>query len=214
MLIVKNIPLQYSQIQVTQALQRLISPRNIVSISYSNADSDSIGRHEGSALIRCLNAAVYTYWSNRRAVPLLGKFVDFVPHRRSIAGANPNEESSAHDARPMREVLADEITALTNQLPTGPSTDQLEASLKEVETRIEARLLGLRDHINLHTTTTIEVAATANSARQEHLLKQMQLLAHASAEYNRTMTGISSALAQGQSELPPAHTTIPPLDQN
>lgn len=209
MLIVKNIPLQYSQIQVTQALQRLLSPRNVVSISYSDADNDSIGRHEGSALIRCLNAAVYTYWSNRRAVPLLGKFVDFVPHRRSIAGANPNEESYAHDACPIREVLADEITALKNQLPSGPSINQMEASLKEIEARIEARLVGLRDHINLHTTSTIEVAATANAARQEHLLRQMQLLTHASAEYNRKMMGISSALAHGQTELPPAHTTAP-----
>lgn len=213
MLIAKNIPLQYSQNQVTAALHRLMSPKNIISISYSDANTDAVGRHEGSALIRCLNAAVYTYWSNRRAVPFLGKFVDFIPHKRSIDGTNPNEASAAHDARPIREVLADEITALKNQLPIGPSVTQLEASLKEVESRIEARLVGLRDHINLHTTNTIEVAATANNTRQEHLLRQMQLLTHASAEYNKTMLGISSAIAEGQTEHQSAPNIAPTSNQ-
>lgn len=201
--------LQYSQVQVTLALQRLLNPRNMVSISYSDADNDSIGRHEGSALIRCLNAAVYTYWSNKRAVPFLGKFIDFIPHRRSISSANPNDESRAQDARPTREIIADEVTALKNQFTPGPSISQMENSLKEVEARIEAKLEGLRDNINTHTTHKIAESTTSNSSHQDLLLQQLQLLTNASAEYNRKMVGISSAIARGQDELPPARLPAP-----
>jgi hypothetical protein len=154
----------------------LIGASNILLVSYFDADNDSIGRHEGSALIKCLNAEVYTHWSHRKAVPFLGKFVDFVPHKRSIAG---------------------------------PSLSQLEASVKGVEGRIEAKLEGLRENINFHTTKTIDVAVTTSTSRQEHILRQLQLLTNASWEYNHKMLNISAAQVQGQDESPQCGSKLP-----
>lgn len=88
-LIVKGLPLTYSQLQVTITIHRLLGVKNVVSIYYTNAQEDDLGRHEGSAIINCLNATVYTHWSYKMAVLLLGKLVDFIPHRRSLAGSNP-----------------------------------------------------------------------------------------------------------------------------
>jgi hypothetical protein len=211
-LIVKGLPLQYSQLQVTIAIHRLLAAKNVVSIHYTNAEEDDMGRHEGSAIINCLNAAVYTHWSNKMVVPLLGKMVDFIPHRRSLAGANPSAASRAHDARPTREVIADEINALQNQTALAPSLQQLESSLKGVEDRIEARLNGLRETINLHTTATTDAAVTASMTRQDYLLRQLQELTTASQEYNRKMIGISSAIIQGQDPNPQA--TIATIQKN
>lgn len=193
--IIKNIPLQYSQSQVTLALHRLMGAKNMISISYSNADNDSIGRHEGTALIRCLNAAIYTYWSHRHAFPFLGKFVDFVPYRRSIAGSNPNEESKAHDTRPTREIISDKISAFKNELAPSPSLSQFEDSIKSVEGCLEKKLDGLRDTINSHTTKAIDVSSAANASRHAYILRQLQSLTRASQEYNNKIVGITSAIA-------------------
>lgn len=197
-LIVKGLPLQYSQLQVTIAIHRLLGAKNVVTIHYTNADEDELGRHEGSAVINCLNAAAYTHWSNKMAVPLLGKLVDFTPHRRSLAGSNPNVAARAIDAPPTREIIADEIAALQNQTPSAPSLQQLESSFKEVEERIEAWLDGLRDSINFHTSATADIAIKASNSRHDHLLRQLQHLTTASREYNHQMLGISSAIIQGQ----------------
>lgn len=204
----KGLPLQYSQLQVTIAIHRLLGAKNVVSIRFTNADEDDLGRHEGSAVVSCLNAAVYTHWSKMMAVPLLGKLVDFVPHRRSLSGSNPNAAARAMDARPTRVTIADEVEALQNQTIAGPSLQQLETSFKEVEGRIEARLDGLRDCINLHTTATADSSTKASISRQDHLLRQLQHLTTASREYNRQMLGISSALIQGQD--PNAKATTEP----
>lgn len=142
------------------------------------------------------------------AVPLLGKMVDFIPHRRSLAGSNPSAAARAHDARPTREIIADEVAALQNQAAPAPTLHQLESSLREVEERIEARLHRLRDNINQHTSATTEAASTASMTRQEHLLRQLQHLTTASQQYNRQMLGISSAIIQGQDPHPQASLAL------
>ena len=88
-ILVRGLNIQYSQVQVCAALHQLLGARNIISISFNRAQDDPLGRHDGAATVRCLNSAVYTAWCSRRAIPLLGKLVDFTPHHRSIAGTAP-----------------------------------------------------------------------------------------------------------------------------
>lgn len=156
---------------MTHAPQRLLSLKNVISVLYSDVDNNSIGRHEGSAQIYYLNATVYTYWSNRRVVPFLGKFIDFVLHKRSIAGTSPNKESRAYDACLTREILTKEITALKNQLTPRPSLTQMEVAMQEVEARIGAQLEEMQQNINSNTTQIVDESATATTNRQELILR-------------------------------------------
>lgn len=172
-LIVKGLPLLYAQNQVSLAIHRLLGAQNVIAIYFANALDDNLGRHEGSATIRCLNASVYSRWCNKLAVPLLGKMVDFTPHKFSLSGAKPNAAARAHDTRPTREVIADEISAFQNQLAPALSLPQLEAMFQKVETQIEARLEGLQGNINAHTTHTVEASTTATATRQDLLLRQL-----------------------------------------
>lgn len=89
----------------------------------------------------------------RRAVPLLGKLVDFTPHRRSFAGTDPTSAAQAHEHRPTREVLADAVEALQNQeRPAPPPTlTEIKTAMKQVEDRIEARLAIFGNGITQHT---------------------------------------------------------------
>jgi hypothetical protein len=89
-LIIKGLPMQHSQIQITAAVHKLLGAKNVVTVTYNRAQSDEFGCHDGIATIRCLNSVVYTHWANCHNVPFLGKNIDFSPHCQSLAGASPS----------------------------------------------------------------------------------------------------------------------------
>jgi hypothetical protein len=92
-LLMKGIPLDKSQIQVTAAIHRLMEVKNVLMVTYNRAENDELGRYDGLATIRCLNSMVHTHWVNRSDVHFLGKIVEFAPHKRSLAGSTPNSAS-------------------------------------------------------------------------------------------------------------------------
>ena len=132
--------MDYSQNQVTAALHKLLRPQNILIVTYNRAHDDTLGRHDGVATIRCLNSTVYTHWYNRKAVPLHGKFVDFVPHVKSLAGTHPTATVLAQDQRPTREVIAEEITAFKNNTAPDSTLHELITTLHQFENRLKSHI--------------------------------------------------------------------------
>lgn len=206
-LLVRGLNIINTQLQVSIELHRMLGASNIASISFNRAKDDEHGRHDGIATIRCSNAATYTRWCNKRMVPMLGKLVDFFPHRRSISGSNPTESSKQHDRRPTREILHDAITAMQNETPSGPSLKQIRDSIRDGVESLHNRMQTLGSEVNLQTTTTIEAATTAQQRQHQHLLQQFTLLTTASSDYSKHMSGISTALLAGPLQQAP---TRPP----
>jgi hypothetical protein len=215
LLIIKGLSMQYSQIQITTAVHKLLGAKNVITVTYNRAHSDEFGRHDGIATIRCLNSAVYTHWANRCSVPFLGKNIDFSPHHRSLAGASPSVAARQHDARPTCKTLADAIIAIQNNSWPVPSLEELDVTMKGVEARIDARLSALGNsinthmsqatfllsaEINAHTTRTAEISTGIHNSHHSHLSEQHRHLTEASGEYNRRMTAISSTLLHGPLE--------------
>jgi hypothetical protein len=60
-LLIKGLPMQQSQTQVTVAVHRLMGPRNVIAVTYNRAQDDTLGRHDGIATVHFLNSAVYTH---------------------------------------------------------------------------------------------------------------------------------------------------------
>ena len=110
--------------------------------------------------MRCLNSLVYTHWVNRSDVPLFGKTVEFVPHKRSLAGSGPNQAARHHDNRPARETIADAITTLQNNTRQGPTLEDMQEAMQGVEKRIEARIAEIGLNINQHTSQTAGQSST------------------------------------------------------
>jgi hypothetical protein len=209
-LIVKGIPLQQSQIQVSAAIHRLLGARNVISVTYNRAQEDELGRHDGITTVRCLNSLVYTHWVNRTDVPLLGKIVEILPHRRSIAGSALTAVARQHDSRPTKEALADTISAMQNNTTQAPSIEDMREAMRGVEQRIEARLNDLGMGINTHTTQAatnlgsgitshvtqqIEASTAIHTSQQNYLIEKLRFLADASEEYNRKMAGLQQELS-------------------
>ena len=209
-IVVKGLPLNIMQVQVTAAIHRLLGPKNVITVSFDRAQEDALGRHDGTAIIRCLNVAVYTHWCNRKAVPLLGRQVDFTPHSKSISGSAPHVVSKAQDSKPTREVIAEALTALRNESSPGPSLQQLESSLQKVELQIETsfhtakhrimeQLKRMDNTVNAHTTATVNNAIEVQQTNNSFLIRHIQALTDASQQYNKHVSGISTALLQAHS---------------
>lgn len=213
-IMVKGLPLNVMQIQITTAIHRLLGPKNVISVSYEKAQDDELGRHDGSAMVRCLNAAVYTHWCNKKAVPLLGKNVDFSPHSRSISGSAPQANAYAQDRKPTREIIAEAITTLRNENSEGSSTHQIESSFQKVEQTITTSLQTAETHliehlnkmgtaVNNHTTATAERLTEQQRNNNTLLLHHVELL-----------TSSSKALLQAQTGSPRGTLGLPSLPTN
>lgn len=96
---------------------------------------------------------VYTHWCNRKAVPLLGKLVDFSLHVKSLAGIHPIVAARAQDQRPTREVIAEAITAFKNDTAPDTILHQITNTLHQVENRLKTHITSTTDNINMHITS-------------------------------------------------------------
>ena len=149
-----------------------------------------MGRHDGVATIRCLNSTVYIHWCNRKAVPLLGKLVDFSLHIKSLAGSHPTATARAQDSRPTREVIAEAITALKNESAADSTLHQITNTLHQVEHRLKSHITQASEDTNNHTTTQVAAAIAQQLHQYTAIRKQLQLLTFASSEYSKHMTNI------------------------
>lgn len=59
-ILVKGLLVEYSQNDITIAIHKLFSLKNVLAVTYNRAEGDSMGRHDGVATIHCLNVVVYT----------------------------------------------------------------------------------------------------------------------------------------------------------
>jgi hypothetical protein len=202
--IVKRLPIDFSQTQITAALHKLLRPQNVITVTYNRAHDDSLGRHDGMATVRCLNSAVYTHWCNRKAVLLLGKLIDFSLHIKSLAGTHPTATARAQDRRPTREVIVEAITAFKNDSVPSPTLDQFTATLHQVETRLKSHMSSVRNDITIHTAAKVDAASTQQMNQQAVIRRQLQLLTSASREYNTHTTSIFSVLNHEPAEGSPS----------
>lgn len=209
-ILVRGLPMNQPQQNVTAALHRLIGPANVLSVSYNQAEGDVNGRHDGIATVRVVNGAVYTTWCFKKGVHCLCKIIDFAPHARSIQGSKPNNVAQQQDQRPTREVIADAITALKNETPITPTLIQFENSIFAVEDRLKSHINTLGSTITNHTTERIDHVITHQQSQHTRLTHQLQLLTSASRDYSLHMSGIFSALNSGPPEGPPIQP--PPLE--
>jgi hypothetical protein len=60
-ILVRGLPVEFSQNQISVAIHRLIGTKNVMTVTFNKAQDDPLGRHDGLAQIRCLNAAIYTH---------------------------------------------------------------------------------------------------------------------------------------------------------
>jgi hypothetical protein len=156
------------------------------------------------ASIRCLNAAIYTYWCDRRIVPLLGKQIDFASYAKSMSRSSLPTIAARNqlDNRPTRQIIEEAITSLTNENPTSSNIQDLASTIYSAKGCIKEHIDAIGSNINTHTLAKVEAVQAVQQNQHLHMLQQLQLLSTISKEYSNHMSGISTALLQGPLGLP------------
>ena len=118
-LVAHNLPQRESQSTIVTSLRRLIGAENITGVTFGHKTKHEDDRQAGWCHIQCLNAAVYTEWLNKSTY-ILGRRVDFVPHKGSIDGSAPNPTAIRLAHAPVREVIVQKAQAMSNTAAASP----------------------------------------------------------------------------------------------
>ena len=143
------------QTTISKVIKQTFGEDNIVGISFGNnnhTDKQASWYH-----IQCFNTTVYMEWLHKSAY-ILGRCIDFIPHRRSIDGTDPNKTAIWLAQTPVREAIADKIQAMTNTTNSNPALTEkyLTKTMKEFEDKLDEKFGTLTTTINNHTDRRLE----------------------------------------------------------
>ena len=200
-------------------MKQLFGDNNIVDIGFGNANTD---KQAGWCHLQCLNTAVYTDWIHKSAY-VLGRRIDFIPHRGSIDGSDPNKTAIRLAQAPVREVIADKIQVMGNATNTNPLITEkyLTRTMKEFESKLEEKFGSLTTTINHHTDMRHEATTATITNHTTNLHVLLGTIAQEFQQSNIRMQGIIQGLSNVTPDImhrtapPPTphgpHTTAPPL---
>ena len=132
-LVANNLPQRESQSTIIKSLKRFFGEENITGVTFGHQTNHEDDRQAGWCHIQCLNAAVYTEWLHKSTY-ILGRRVDFVPHKGSIDGSAPNQTAIRLAQAPAREAIAQKIQAMSNTTASAPLVSEkfLTKAMKEL----------------------------------------------------------------------------------
>ena len=220
-LVANNLPQRESQSTITKAIKQLFGENNIMGVSYGTTNQDTTNKQAGWCHIQCLNTAVYTEWIHKSTF-ILGRRIDFIPHRGSIDGSDPNKTAIRLAQAPAREAIADKIQAMGNATNSNPLITEryLTKTMKEFEDKLDERFGSLTTSINNHTDKKHEATTTTITNHSTNLHALLGTIAHEFQQSNIRMQGFINGLSTAAPEImhrtapaPPhgPHTTAPPL---
>jgi gas vesicle protein len=119
---------------ITHAIKEKMGEKNVVDIFYHNSDGE---KHSGKANIECLSPIVYRQYLDK-TIAMLGKYIEFTPHPRSLEGTTPptEEDIKKFGFCDNNQALVDTLEAVQNA-PTSSSMVTKEDIVAIVEGAVE-----------------------------------------------------------------------------
>jgi hypothetical protein len=133
-LVVYNLPPTKTTEMITHTIKEKMGKKNVVDIFYHNSDGE---KHSGKANIECLSPIVYRQYLDK-TITMLGKYIEFTPHPRSLEGTSPpsEEEIKKFGFCDNNQALVDTLEAVQNA-PTSNSSVTKEDIVAIVEGAVE-----------------------------------------------------------------------------
>ena len=134
--------------ELEKRIKKHMGEKNVVSIFFRVEG----GKHVGSYNVQCLNAAVYKKFSKKNG-KILGKYVKFCPHPKSLDGTNApsNEELVKLCFTDVNIALANTVEALENTPSKGFSKVELEKLVQKAvnhgTTEIRKEMITMKEDI-------------------------------------------------------------------
>ena len=136
-LIIRNLNKVKSTDEIEYGIKKHMGEKNVVNIFFKIEN----GKHIGSCNVQCLNAAVYKKFVKKNT-KLLGKYIEFTPHPKSLDGINAPSptELTKLGFSDVNTALASTVEALENA-PSNGLTRQ------EVRKMVEGESAKLREEM-------------------------------------------------------------------
>ena len=142
---------------------------------------------------------------------MLGRRIDFIPHRSSIDGTDPNKTAIRLAQAPVREAIAEKIQTMGNvPNPNPPITEKyLNKTMKEFEEKLDEKFGSLTTSINTHTDHRHDTTTTTLTNHATNLHALLGTIAQEFQQSNVRMQGIITGLSTAAPDI--LLRTAPPL---
>ena len=170
-LIVKNLNKVKDTDIIEYELKKYMGERNVVNVFFKIEN----GKHVGSCNVQCLNAAVYKKFVKKNT-KLLGKYIEFTPHPKSLDGINApsQEELTRLGFSDVNTALANTVEALENA-PSKGLTRQEVKTMMEGESSKLRKELAEREEIMYRRTSAYTDKSMKSISAQLTIFKQQLL---------------------------------------
>lgn len=143
---------------IIKTIKKLFGENNIVDITFGNSSWHVDDKQSGWCHLHCLNATVYTEWIRSSAV-MLGRRIDFVPHKGSINNTEPYCTTICLAQAPAREAVVEKFKQCLKLQPTTPwSWRRVVPKQCWSEEKIDGKLASLASCMNLNTNQRVEAS--------------------------------------------------------
>ena len=214
-LVANNLSQRESQSTIVKSLQRLIGVENITGVIFGHKTKHENDRQAGWCHIQCLNAAVYTEWLNKSTY-ILGRRVDFVPHKDSIDGSAPNPTAIRLTHAPVREVIAQKAQAMSNTAAASPLVSEklFPKALKDLADTMDIKLNTITTNINQNTDKRIETSTDTLKSHAANIYNIMNAMAMKFQQSNQRIHNIMHTVATTLPDPPPPQAPAGRLPQH
>lgn len=188
-LIAKNLNKAKSIEEIEKSIEEHMGPRNAVNFFFKRDEKN--GKHLGSCNIQCLNAMVYKKFG-KKTVKLLGKYVEFTPHPRSLDGANAPSASEL-----TRLGFSDVNTALASTIETLeniPAKGNLHKDIMKEIVGIREEMTTMKEELR---SEQLQIAEKVVEKSTSTLFTQMTLLKRQLATTMQALEMASSSAIEG-----------------
>ena len=160
-------------------MKQTFGANNILGVSFGMNNHPQNDKQSGWCHIQCLNTAVYTEWIHK-SVYILGRHIDFTPHRGSIDGKDHNKTAIRLAHAPTREAIAEKVQAMHNAHNSNPlvTEKQLTKIMKDLEEKLNEKVGTLTTLMKSHTDRRLEATTATITHHTAHLQALLGKIAH------------------------------------
>ena len=169
-LIIRNLNKIKSTEEIEYAIKKHIGEKNVINIFFKLEN----GKHVGSCNVQCLNAAVYKKFVKKNA-KLLGKYVEFTPHPKSLDGINaPSQiELTRLGFSDVNTALASTVEALENTPSNGLTRQEVKIMLEGESTKLREEMAEREENAYRRGTTYTDKSIKSISVQLKIFKKQL-----------------------------------------
>lgn len=210
-LVANNLPQKESQTSIVMTLKKKFGDGNIVGFNFGNNVNHAEDKQAGWCHIQCLNAAVYTEWIHK-SIYIFGRRVDFIPHKGSIDGTDPNKTAIRLAQAPAREAIVQQLEAMSNANTNPALTEQhFTKSMQEWEEKIDGKFAQFANTINHNTNTKVDAAT---DTLIHHAVNIQEIISNMAMEFQTSQQRMHAITQNLAMSLPNLYQRLPTTNQH